>query len=261
MDKFRFIAAIATAKILMWLIRLLGGQGTALPGKVARIIYPRVLEVLGENITEEIMIVTGTNGKTTTTNMIAEILKEHNYSIVHNSAGANMLVGITTTFIEHTNLTGTRKFDYALLETDEANVPLLIKEITPKVVLITNFFRDQLDRYGEMEYVINLIKDAVRDTNIELVLNADDPLVSHFHRDTGLHCWYFGFDKTNYDTTNNLESKEGRFCVICGHELTFERYHYAQLGKFYCPQCENQNPRPNFKARDLVMDHSNQLLY
>ncbi|NLB87832.1 MAG: DUF1727 domain-containing protein [Syntrophomonadaceae bacterium] len=254
MEKCRLIVAIVVAKVLIWLARLAGSQGTALPGRIARLIYPSILEVLGKNITEEIIVVTGTNGKTTTTNMVAEILKEHNYSIVHNSAGANMLTGITTAFIEKTNLTGTKKFDYALLETDEANVPLLLKEVTPKVVLITNFFSDQLDRYGELEYIINLIKDAVRDTNIELVLNADDPLVSHFHRDTGLHCWYFGFDKTQYDTTNNLESKEGRFCVICGHELTFERYHYAQLGKFYCPQCENQNPRPNFKARDLVMD-------
>lgn len=242
------------AKLLIWLTRLAGSQGTVLPGRIARLIYPRILEVLGGNITEEIIVVTGTNGKTTTSNMVAEILKEHNYSIVHNAAGANMLTGITTAFIEKTDFWGRKKFDYALLETDEANVPLLLKEITPKVVLITNFFRDQLDRYGELEYIINLIKDAVRNTNIELVLNADDPLVAHFHQDTGLHCWYFGFDETDYDTTDNLENKEGKYCVFCGHELTFKRYHYAQLGKFHCQNCDNKNPRPNFMARELVMN-------
>jgi len=186
--------------------------------------------------------------------MMAAIVRENGYSLIHNTAGANMITGITTAFIEKTNLTGTRTSDYAILETDEANVPLLIREVTPRVVLITNFFRDQLDRYGELDHTINLIKEAVRNTEVELVLNGDDPLVAHFQNDTGLHCWYYGFGATRYDTEVSSESREGRYCVFCGHEIGYERFHYAQLGKFHCPQCGSSNPKLNFTGKNLYMD-------
>ena len=245
--------AIMAGKILISLSRRLGNQGTDFPGRVARKIYPGILKELAANIEEEIFIVTGTNGKTTTSNMIAAILKEKGYSLVHNSAGANMLTGVTTAFIQASDIWGRNSFDYALLEVDEAYVPLLIKETRPRVVIITNFFRDQLDRYGELDHTINLIKDGVRNTEIELVLNGDDPLITHFQHDTGLHCWYYGFENTIYDSLESEESREGRYCVFCGEELEYSRYHYAQLGQFNCPRCRNQNPRLNFTGRELKM--------
>lgn len=245
--------AIAVAKILIYVSRWLGNQGTDFPGRIARMIDPNILRRLAKNVQEEIFIVTGTNGKTTTTNMIASILDEKGYTFVHNRAGANMISGITTAFIKNADLFGRKPYQYALLETDEANVPLLLREVHPRVVLITNFFRDQLDRYGELDRTIGLIKDAVRDTEIELVLNADDPLVVHFHNDTGLHCWYYGFEKTDYDSFQGEDSREGRFCVFCGFELQYERFHYAQLGKYKCPHCGSQNPRRNFTGYDLQM--------
>lgn len=253
MQVIRRIIAIAIAKLLICLSRILGNQGTDFPGRVARIIDPDILKKLAANVQEEIYIITGTNGKTTTTNMIARILEEKGYFFVHNRAGANMVTGITTAFIKEANLWGNRPFEYALLETDEANVPLLLKELTPRVVLITNFFRDQLDRYGELDRIISLIKDAVRDTDIELVLNADDPLVVHFQNETGLHCWYYGFDDTDYDVFEGEESREGRFCAFCGEELQYERFHYAQLGKFQCLKCGSHNPRRNFTGHNLRM--------
>ena len=93
----------------------------------------------------------------------------------------------------------------------------------------------------------------MRNTDIELVLNADDPLVTHFHHETGLHCWYFGFSDTEYDNTSSTENREGRYCVFCGHELNYERYHYAQLGKFHCSACTNKNPDYNFIGHNLKM--------
>jgi len=253
---WRKIIAIAVGKLAIIASRLVGRQGTDLPGRIALRICPRLLKELAENVNEEIFVVTGTNGKTTTSNMIAAIIRGQNYSLVHNRAGANMISGITSTFVEYSNILGNRRFDYALLETDEANVPLLLKHLTPRVVLITNFFRDQLDRFGELDNTINLIKNAVRGTDIELVLNADDPLVAHFHNDTGLHCWYYGFADTIYDHFDSRENREGRFCVFCGHELQYERYHYAQLGKYNCPGCGSRNPKPNFIGHDLVMNPS-----
>jgi UDP-N-acetylmuramyl tripeptide synthase len=253
MARIRTVMAIVTAKLLICLSRILGNQGTDFPGRVARKIDPYVLEKLAANVKEEIYIITGTNGKTTTTNMVARILEEKGYSFVHNRAGANMITGITTAFIKESDILGKRTFEYALLETDEANVPLLLQELTPRVVLITNFFRDQLDRFGELDRTIALIKDAVRDTDIELILNADDPLVVHFHNETGLHCWYYGFDDTEYDVFEGEESREGRFCAFCGAELQYERFHYAQLGKFHCIECGSRNPRRNFTGHDLHM--------
>jgi UDP-N-acetylmuramyl tripeptide synthase len=253
MQTIRTITAIAAAKLLICLSRILGNQGTDFPGRIARKIDPHILDKLAGNVKEEIYIITGTNGKTTTTNMIARILEEKGYSFVHNRAGANMITGITTAFIEEANILGNRSYEYALLETDEANVPLLLKELTPRVVLITNFFRDQLDRYGELDSTISLIKNAVRDTDVELVLNADDPLVVHFQNDTGLHCWYYGFEDTDYDVLQGEESREGRFCAFCAAELQYESFHYAQLGKFHCSNCGSQNPRRNFTGHGLRM--------
>lgn len=251
MAYFRKILAILVAKTIIIVSRMAGNQGSNLPGKVASLIYPPILTVLSKNITGSTLVVTGTNGKTTTTNMIAAIFKSQGFSLVHNQAGANMLTGITTAFIRQTNWLGNRPFDHALLETDEANVPLLLQVIQPRYLLITNFFRDQLDRFGELDHTINLIKNAVKDTGIELVLNGDDPLQSSLSADTNLRCWYYGFSHTDYDSQEGSYSREGRYCIICGRELEYERFHYAQLGVFKCPGCGNRNPAPDFVASNL----------
>jgi len=254
MRAFRKITAILVGKLVIIFSRIMGNQGTDFPGRLARRIYPAILQDLAMNIEKDIIVVTGTNGKTTTTNMIAGIIKENQNSYVHNRAGANMITGITTAFIQASNLSGQRRLDYALLETDEANVPLLLRELNPRILLITNFFRDQLDRYGELDHTINLIKDAVTGKDIELLLNADDPLMSHFQDQTGLHSWYYGFNDTNYDILDPAESREGRFCIVCGEELIYDRYHYAQLGNYHCPKCGNHNPAKQFAGGDLTMD-------
>jgi len=253
MFKIRKIVAILVGKLIIIMSRIAGNQGSTLPGKLSSRIYPPLLKELSHNTYKDTFIVTGTNGKTTTTNMAAAILKAQGSSYVHNQAGANMVNGITTAFIRQTNLTGTKPFDYALLETDEANVPLLLEVIKPRFILITNFFRDQLDRFGELDHTINLIKEAVKGLDIELVLNADDPLESHFSRETGLRCWYYGFADTEYDSFEGLENREGRHCVMCGQELEYLRFHYAQLGVFNCPRCGNHNPAPDFIGSDLRM--------
>ncbi len=246
--------AIIVGKLAIVFSRLAGNQGTDFPGQLARRIYPPILTALAGNINKEMIIVTGTNGKTTTSNMIAGILRENGSTYVHNQAGANMLTGITTAFIKATNIRGRRRFEYALLETDEANVPLLLNEVKASLLLITNFFRDQLDRYGELDYTINLIKNAAQGSSLELILNADDPLQSDFADRTGRQCWYYGFDDTIYDESVSSGSLEGRYCVFCGYELDYQRYHYAQLGQYRCSHCENRNPRCDYTGHQLEMN-------
>lgn len=254
MLNWRRIAAIAVGKLLIWLSRSAGQQGTNLPGRVANIIYPPLLADLAGNTTKDIFIITGTNGKTTTSNMIAAIIRDMDFTLVHNQAGANMIPGITTAFINQTNWTGRRRQDYALLETDEANVAPLLTRLKPRFILITNFFRDQLDRYGELDKIINAIAAAVAGTDIELILNADDPLESHWPSLTGLHCHYYGFDQSSYDSREGAESREGRYCMICGHELQYLYYHYAQLGRFLCPNCGHHNQETEYIATDLQLE-------
>ncbi|WP_276620673.1 Mur ligase family protein [Syntrophomonas wolfei] len=253
MKNLRLTLAIIAGKILIYISRLLGHQGTSFPGRIARKIYPRILRTLSPNIRREIVVITGTNGKTTTSNMLAEILKQQGYSLVHNRLGANMLSGITTAFIEKSDIHGSRKFDYALLETDEATVPLLLRETRPRLVLITNFFQDQLDRYGEMDHTIKLIQEAVKEQEIEMLLNADDPLTANFQAETGLKCWYYGFDDSSYDDSRSMDSREARYCAFCGHQLEYEKYHYAQLGQYSCPRCHSRNPERDFTGQELEM--------
>lgn len=247
----RSMAAIVAAKIIMQISRWLGNQGTDFPGRAARWIDPAILKKLAGRVSGPIVIITGTNGKTTTSNMAAQILKENGSQLVHNQAGANMLSGITAAFIGATNLTGTKPWDYALLETDEANVALLLAEVEARMLLVTNFFRDQLDRYGELDRTISLIKDAVTGQDMLLLLNADDPLMSNFHRDTGLPCTYYGFTETPYDVMESSDSREGRYCMLCGEEIEYLRFHFAQLGIYRCPHCGNRNPAADFTAGDL----------
>lgn len=250
---FRKIFAIILAKAAIILSRWVGNQGSDFPGHLARRIYPGILTELAGNVKVSTIIVTGTNGKTTTTNMIAAIMKENGSTYVHNQAGANMITGITTAFIQNSNCSGSRTFDYALLEVDEANIPLLLKEIKDDYMVVTNFFRDQLDRYGELDHTINIIKDAVVGSDITLLLNGDDPLQVHFEKQTGLSCFYYRFADSRYDDWESSESREGRYCVFCGTELVYSRYHYAQLGTFSCPKCHSQNPPADFTACNLLL--------
>ncbi len=246
--------SIAAGKAAIIASRMAGNQGTDFPGRLARRIYRPILHELAASVDRDIIIVTGTNGKTTTANMIAAILKEGGYRVVHNRAGANMVGGITTAFIKSSSLLREYRFDYALLETDEANVPLLLKELDASYLLVTNFFRDQLDRYGELDTTIGFIKDAAKGKDVQLVLNADDPLIMDFQEYTGTKCCYYGFANTEYDVFSGDDSREGRYCMSCGEALDYQRFHYAQLGKYQCPGCGRSNPVPGYLASGLRLD-------
>ncbi len=253
MKRLKIILAIMLGKLLIRLSRLLGNQGSNYPGSWGLRIYPGLLREMASKIRRDIIVVTGTNGKTTTSNMIAAILREQGYSVIHNRAGANMLPGITTAFIDQNNFLGLKEFDYALLETDEATIPALLREVKPRMMLITNFFRDQLDRYGELDRIITVINESLKDQIIKLVLNGDDPLSVCFTSSGVQSVAYFGFEPTGYDVLDNRESREGRYCVCCGSELDYSRYHYAQLGEYSCQNCGNRNPEIQYQGQDLEL--------
>ena len=189
----RFYMAKISAIIAFCLIKVLKNSGgTSFAGKLALKISPDFLRYCKKYVDYSITV-TGTNGKTTTSGMISHILENANKKVIHNTKGANMLTGIANVFA----LSVMKKFDYAVLESDEAYLTKLYDHYSAERLLVTNLFRDQLDRYGELTSTANLIKDAIdKNTNLQLMLNADDPLVASLGN--GRSAKYLGFEKVNF---------------------------------------------------------------
>ncbi|MDK2799431.1 MAG: hypothetical protein PWP27_815 [Clostridiales bacterium] len=250
MNYIKKLIAIWAAKSAIVVSKLLGKKGSSGPGSIALKIYPHILKDLASKVKKEILIVCGTNGKTTTNNMLYNLLTANGYNVVCNKVGANMLEGITTAFIHSATLWGNLNADYASIEVDEASAVKIFDHLSPSKILITNLFRDQLDRYGEIDITIKLLSKALEKVpEAKLILNGDDPLTARFGYNTGRKCYYFGVDQDLNISLN--ETKEGRFCTICGAQLQYHYYHYSQLGNYYCSSCNFKRPSLDFKAFDV----------
>lgn len=244
----RDVAAIAACKILIRLGKLMGKKGSSTPGEIALKISPTVLKNLASQVRGDIVAVCGTNGKTTTNNLLCDLLESRGKQVVCNRVGANMLPGVACAFIAKASLGGKLNADYAAIECDEASLRHIIKHLTPSKIVITNLFRDQLDRYGEIDITINLLNEALKKLpDTQLILNADDPLCAQFGTDK--KCVYYGVDEDCSISVN--ETKEGRFCLKCGGELTYHYYHYSQLGDYECKRCGFKRPSPDYSAKDI----------
>ena len=183
--------AIYSARLAKIASKLSGKGGTALPGLVADRIDPDLLPKLMEgNFDKGIIVVTGTNGKTTVSSMISNILTENGISHIRNSAGSNMKRGIVSTLLDNSDNSGRINKDMAVFEIDEAYVPVVCPIIKPSIVVVTNLFRDQLDRYGELDKIANSFKDTFHALDADIILNADDPLVASLS--TGKKTTFFG---------------------------------------------------------------------
>lgn len=250
MNRFLMFAAITSSKTVSLLSKLIGNKSSALPGKVARTIYPKALEHLGKQVKNEIIVVTGTNGKTTTNNLIRDILKASGQWIVCNDVGANMINGVTTAFVKQANIFGSLKATYACIEVDEASLQKVVDEITPTKIVITNLFRDQLDRYGEIDLTAKAIDNALEkleDNDVTLILNADDPLTAQFKYKHNFKTYFYGVGD-NKVSKSCEEAREGRFCAFCGTELVYKYYFYSQLGDYTCPKCDFKRPSLDYAA-------------
>ncbi|MCF8010739.1 MAG: MurT ligase domain-containing protein [Clostridiales bacterium] len=241
----------------MLLSRLLGkGKGSTLPGMIALKIYPGLLHSFSFQLRKGIIIVTGTNGKTTTNNMLAQILAGSGYKVLANLEGANLKKGVTAAFIKAAGLSGKINCDYAVLEVDEGAFPGVVSDIKPQAVVVTNFFRDQLDRYGELDTTIQVVSRALKNTEkVKLVLNADDPLVAQLCKKTGQAAFFYGIDFIETSITGVIEdTKEAKFCPFCGNNLKYNLYHYSQLGDYVCPGCEFRRPEPDINVSRVYKD-------
>ncbi|GAC1538186.1 MAG: MurT ligase domain-containing protein [Herpetosiphon sp.] len=248
----RQFAAVTAGKTAQQVSRLLHlGGGTSLPGMVAMGIAPHVLDHVAKELRSGVVLVTGTNGKTTTTRMLSGILRMAGFRLLHNRAGANLITGLTTTAITSTNLLGHPQADLALFETDEAHVPAAIRATNPRVILVLNLFRDQLDRYGEVDTITRRWRKAFQDlpSTATVILNADDPAVAGLG--TGLNCkvLYFGLEDVAHGLGSARHIADSAFCSRCGTALDYHPPFFGHIGHWQCPTCGNRRP-----TTDIAID-------
>ncbi len=252
--KWLAVLAVWAAKLIMFLIKLTGlGRASSLPGKVALRVCPSLLGHLGKQT--ECLVVTGTNGKTTTANMLAGILEHAGYTVLANREGANLLTGVATAFARSSTLGARINSDYAVLEIDEAVFPVVIRWIKPRLVVVTNFFRDQLDRYGELDITVSKVVEALNKLqHTVLVLNADDPLVARIARESDHAARFYGVFPDARLAGKASYSREAKFCSFCGKMLSYRVYFYSQLGDYKCTQCGFGRPQPDTEAAAVQSD-------
>ena len=219
------------AKLTRTASKLAGKKGTDLPGKVLRKVNDNVLTKLASDF-DEIVFVTGTNGKTTTSNLIGHTLKSAGENFINNFEGANMLDGIISTFA----IQGRNNTKLAIIEIDEGSIKPVMKYITPTKFVINNFFRDQIDRFGEIDTLIATIGEQLEGEKIQLILNSDDPFVTRLSK-YGEDNIYFGIAKDAYQFSD-FGISESKFCPNCGMELIYDHVHYSQLGFYHCSKCD-----------------------
>lgn len=247
----RLTAAVAAGQIAAVLSRRLHmGGGTTVPGHVVRLLDPRAVTSIAGMIPRGAIVVTGTNGKTTTTRMISTVLHAASLRVMHNRSGANLMTGITTTLINHSTLLGHPTADVGLFEVDEATFPAAVEGLQPRVVVVTNLFRDQLDRYGEVDYVSNIWKKSLAGLppSSTVLLNADDPRVAALGEGLNARVVYYGIEDAALGTPTVSHAADSRFCVRCGTPYDYEVVFYSHVGHYRCPACGHARPDPDLKV-------------
>lgn len=232
----------STGKVLKTFFK----RGSSYPGSLALKIDPTILKTLSKNY--EIIVVTGTNGKTLTTALIVQILKRAFGEVLTNPTGANMIQGITSTFL--TAPKNKNKKNFAVLEIDEASLPKVTEYLTPSLFVFTNIFRDQMDRYGEIYTTYDLIvKGAAKAPEATILMNGDSPIFAS--KEIVNPIQYYGFNHQADQEQLAHYNTEGILCPNCQHILKYKMITYANLGKYYCPNCDFKRPELSYQLTEL----------
>ncbi|MFB0919322.1 MAG: MurT ligase domain-containing protein [Oscillospiraceae bacterium] len=248
--KIKVFLAVSACKLSIKLLRLLGRGGTAIPGKIALRICPDLLAQLAKDV--KCVVVTGTNGKTTSSRIIEEIYLKAEASYFANRSGANLINGITSIFIENSTLTGKPKKENAVIECDEAASKEVCRLINPAVVLVTNVFRDQLDRYGEVSGTLENILIGIKNSPKAVVcLNADCSLTASIAGQILNRVIFYGVDVPIYKNPVS-EVSDAPHCIKCKHEYEYSYRTFGHLGGFYCPDCGYKRPEPQVSVTDIL---------
>jgi len=242
----RLTAEIAAARAVAGLSRLLGrGAGMTVPGKLLSKLDPAAIDRLAARLPQGSVCISATNGKTTTSAMAAEILKPR-FRLAHNRSGANLVSGVASTLLAAGDA------ELGLLEVDEAALPEVLRRVRPRAVLLGNLFRDQLDRYGELELIAERWREAAAGLpeRTTLVLNADDPQVGSLSEDA-IH---YGLDDPSVARPSLQHAADSKYCIRCGTPYDYAAAYVGHLGDYRCPNCGHARPLLDVVARAIELE-------
>ena len=242
------IFILLLARAVTFIIKIFAlGAGSTWPGHIALAINPHIgREILLQNKIR-IVLVVGTNGKTTTSKLLRTILEKNGHKVIKNPQGANLLNGITSSLLSIASLGGKLDADVAIFEVDENMLPLVTAEVTPSAVVFLNLFRDQLDRYGEVDSVASKWQNVLKqlpDTT-QVFINGDDPQLFFIGSKLKQKTYYFGLAEKEFTVKQIPHDVDSVYCPICGKKLHYKGISYSHLGDFYCVSC-------GFKRKDVV---------
>ena len=229
------------------------GGGTTLPGDVARAIDPKVLTKLSQDLTHGSIVITGTNGKTTTSRLVTWLLEGAGHKVVTNRAGANLIFGVTAAALDRAGMDARLRANWGVFEIDEASLPKVVEEIKPTATLVLNLFRDQLDRYGELESIAKKIESALSalPQGSTAILNADDPRVAEIGLGLPNPPLWYGLDDARVARHELPHAADARTCPRCGASLHFEAVYVGHDGVYSCPNNDFARPAPGITAQNI----------
>ncbi len=254
----RLRAAVLAGRLTMAASRGLHlGGGTTLPGDVARALDPAILRKLAKAPARGVVLVTGTNGKTTTAALLRSIAAAAGWRVAGNTGGSNLIFGLTAAALANSDRAGHMGLDWLVLEVDELSCPIAVRELQPRLLVVLNAFRDQLDRSFEVDQIVARLRDAVDAMPAAgaVVLNADDPRVAALgerHPAT-----LFGIEDPHLDRGKLPESADRPTCPRCRTPLVYAAVYYGQCGRYRCPTCDWARPDPAVRAtsvREIGLD-------
>ena len=232
---------MGASKAVSFLVRVLHlGAASVLPGQIARRLQPQVLPLLFEQVRQGVILVVGTNGKTTTALLLRTMLERQGWQVAHNASGANMMNGLATTLLENTNLLGQLDADYAILEVDENVLPRVLRSCQPRFILGLNLFRDQLDRYGEVDSISQKWHSAIAPlpTETVVILNGDDPTLCYLGQQLSQQVLFFGLSEPETYLDEIPHAVDSTYCPHCGYQLDYDGVYLSHLGDYRCPNCD-----------------------
>ncbi len=222
------------------------GNGSTWPGHIALKLNKNFIKEIVKSSNLKIIFVIGTNGKTTTSKLIQTVLGENGLNVLTNSSGANLLNGVASSLILNRNLLKENKKNFAILEIDENAFPNISKEIEPDYVIALNLFRDQLDRYGEIDTIIKKWKKTIQNfQKTTLILNADDPQIAYLGYKFDLKKYFFGLEDKSLEKKEIQHGADSVLCPNCSFKLTFSAHYFSHLGKWACDKCKYKRENPD----------------